>query len=328
MGASIVTKAALFFVLGCALLRATPRPPDEWTFIAFPGSSESALERVAGLAPASSIAAACAGPNPVTFVVERICNDISAATADFSRQRLIAGNFGRGGYTPDVLRALMSDAEARSRFAAQAARLAGAVGFGGLLLDFRGLGPRDLNYLLSLVQTIADSAKAARVESVGIVIPVADTAAYPGRHLGAITDFLALRMELDPALPGPLSPRDRMAAYLGARAGEIGANRLMLLIPSDGYVWRAGEARVRVSFEEAVATARDWNVALVRDETSGTLRAQSPLRGQVWVNDAGLIAAIVRDARRLGINRFALYGLGGEDPALWQAIGIAPPVTR
>lgn len=214
----------------------------------------------------------------------------------------------------------MSQDAGRHRFAGQAAALARDARYQRLLLDLRLLGPRDVDALVRLVSAVADSARAAGVSSLGIVVPVADTAAYPGRHLGALTDFLAATLELDPASPGPLSPRDRMSGLVGARAAEIGAHRVMLLLPAYGYLWPPGEPRRRISFEDAVATARDWGVDLVRDESSGTLRARAPGRGEIWVSDATLIDGIVRDARRLGIRKFALYGLGGEDPGIWTAI--------
>ncbi len=240
---------------------------------------------------------------------------------------MITGNSSSDGYRPDVLRAMMATPDGRDRFAEQATSLAVADGYDGMLLDFRLLGPRDAGALIALVATLGDAARANGIAPVGIVIPVADTAAYPGRHLGALTDFLALQMELDIASPGPVTPRNMMSALIGARAAEIGAHRVMLLIPADGYLWRDGEQRVRVSFDEAVAAANDWGVDLVRDESSRTLRASAPGRGEVWVNDAVLVSDLVSDARRLGIRKFGLYGLGGEDKALLQAMSHRP-VTR
>lgn len=304
-----------------------PRPPDEWTFVAFPGSSAASRARIVELAAANAVAFACAHPNPVSFVVQSGCGGLDPFVSE-RPQLLIVGNSSAQGYRPDVLRAIMTEASGGERFAAQAAALTGAAGYGGMLLDFRSLGPRDVNALVTLVTAISDSARARGIAPVGIVIPVADTAAYPGRHLGALTDFLAVRLELAPALPGPATPRDRMSRLIGARAAEIGAHRLMLLIPADGYLWRDGEDRVPASYEEAVAAARDWGAELVRDESSATLRARARGRGEIWVNDAVLIAAIVRDARRLGIRKFGLYGLGGEDPAIWAAIASGPPPTR
>ena len=322
--------AGLFLVAlcGCALLRSAPRPAEEWTFVVFPGSEEPARARATLLAASNAVAAACATPDSVTFVVESRCGGLDQRTVEKDRQLLIVSNWSETGYRPDILRALMAQPEGRQRFAAQASTLADTAGYGGMLLDFRSLGPRDVNALVALVAAVSDSARVRGVAPVGIVIPVADTAAYPGRHLGALTDFLAVRLELEPASPGPRTPRDRMSRLVGARAAEIGAHRVMLLLPADGYLWRDGEQRVRMSFEEAVATARDWGVELVRDESSATLRARARGRGEIWVNDAMLIAEIVRDARRLGIRRFALYGLGGEDPAIWPAIGAGPAITR
>ncbi len=312
---------------GCALLRAAPRQPEEWTLVFFPGHSAVAGGRADSLYGHYPIALPCAAPDTITFVVEAACGAPNPEPDDAESRLLIVSNWASTTYRPDILRALMEQPDGRQRFAARAVALAGRDGFDGMLLDLRLLAPRDVNSLVALVTVVSDSARSRSVAPLGIVIPVADTAAYPGRHLGALTDFLAVRLELEPASPGPLTPRDRMSALLGARAAETGAHRVVLLLPADGYAWLAGEGRRRVSFEEAVALARDWRAELVRDESSATLRARAPGRGEIWVNDAGLIAAIVRDARRLGIRRFALYGLGGEDPAIWSVI--APrPVTR
>lgn len=314
-------------VCGCALLRSAPRQPDEWTLVFFPVYPEAARSWSDSVSPLYPVALPCAAPDTVTFVVQAACGALNPQPDDADTRLLIVSNWASTVYRPDILRALMARPDGRQRFAAQAVALAERDGFDGMLLDLRLLGPRDASSLVALVSAVSDSARRRSVSPLGIVTPVADTAAYPGRHLGPLTDFLAVRLELEPASPGPFTPRDRMSALLGARAAEIGAHRIMLLIPADGHAWLAGEGRRRVSFVEAVALARDWRVDFARDASSSTLRARAPGRGEIWVNDAVLIADIVRDARRLGIRRFALYGLGGEDPAIWPVI--APPsVTR
>ena len=304
--------------LGCVLLRSSPRQPEEWTLIAFPGARSPEAD-APGFATDHTVASSCAEPNIVTLSVEP-CYGARVTNPGSGRSLLIIGNSSSDGYRPDVLRAIMSEAGTRARFASQSVTLAREGGHAGMLLDIRLLGPRDVDALVRLVSAVADSARSHGLSALGVVVPVADTAAYPGRHLGALADFLGARLELDPASPGPLTPRDRIAALVGARAAEIGAHRVMLLLPADGYIWPAGEARKRISFEEAVATARDWGVDLERDESSGTLRARAPGRGEIWVNDAVLVDGVVRDARRLGIRKFALYGLGGEDPGIRTAI--------
>lgn len=323
---TIAAGLLLLTLYGCALLRSAPRQPEEWTFLFFPGSSEAALGHAADLSALHAVALPCAALDTVTFAVESQCGPLNPQPDDADTRLLLVSNWASAAYRPDILRALMAQPEGRQRFAAQAAELGSRSGYDGMLLDLRLLGPRDVNDLVALVTSVADAAHSRGVSPVGIVVPVADTSAYPGRHLGALTDFLAVRLELEPASPAPSTPRDRISALIGARAAETGAHRVMLLIPADGYAWLAGDVRRRVSFADAVALAREWNVDFVRDESSSTLRARAPGRGEIWVNDAVLIAEIVRDARRLGIRRFALYGLGGEDPAIWAAI--PAPVTR
>ena len=41
---------------------------------------------------------------------------------------------------------------------------------------------------------------------------------------------------------------------------------------------------------------------------------------QMWVSDATLLAALVREAQTLGVSRIALWRLGQEDPAIWRML--------
>jgi spore germination protein YaaH len=63
------------------------------------------------------------------------------------------------------------------------------------------------------------------------------------------------------------------------------------------------------------------NNALVRDHASATLHASSPEGWELWVSDQVLLDTLVREARQLGVNTFALWRLGLEDPAVWNMIG-------
>ena len=58
--------------------------------------------------------------------------------------------------------------------------------------------------------------------------------------------------------------------------------------------------------------------ALVRrDSATATLRATSAGAWDLWVSDAGLIEALIREVRAQNVATIALWRLGQEDPAIW-----------
>jgi spore germination protein YaaH len=76
-----------------------------------------------------------------------------------------------------------------------------------------------------------------------------------------------------------------------------------------------------VSFADARRIAADSRTSLARDAATYTLRAARKPEWDMWVSDAALVHRLVRAARRTGVSRFALWRLGQEDPALWEALG-------
>lgn len=225
-------------------------------------------------------------------------------------------------FHPETIRALGSDSTVLAQAAGRTATLLGNAGYRGMILDFEGLTPDDLDVLLRVSDAFADSARAHGVSPTGMAIPATDTAAYPGRPLLGSVDFLVVMLYDQHWLtspPGPIASPDWAMRALGIRAGDIGSSRVVAAFPTYGYRWRSDSATEIVSFAEAQAAARDAHVALQRDPASNTLHAESD-GWSMWVSDAVLLDSLVRGARRTGISRFALWRLGLEDPRIWTDV--------
>ncbi len=225
-------------------------------------------------------------------------------------------------FHPETIRALGSDATVLGQAAGRTATLLGNAGYRGMILDFEGMTPDDLDVLLKVSDAFADSARAHGVSPTGMAIPATDTAAYPGRPLLASVDFLVVMLydqHWITSPPGPIASPEWAMRALGMRASDIGSSRVIAAFPTYGYRWRPDSAAAIVSFAEAETIARDAHVALRRDPASNTLHAESD-GWSMWVSDAVLLDSLVRGARRTGITKFALWRLGLEDPRIWTEV--------
>ena len=225
-------------------------------------------------------------------------------------------------FHPETIRALASDSTLLGKTAGSVAGVLGAKGYRGLILDFEGHTPADLDVLLRVTNAFADSARAHGVSPTGMAIPATDTASYPGRSLLGSVDFLVIMLYDQHWLtspPGPISSPDWAMRALGIRSADVGSSRIVAAFPTYGYEWRSDSATVVLSFSEAEQLAREAHVPLVRDPASSTLHAEAP-GWNVWVSDAVLLDSLVRAARRTGITKFALWRLGLEDPRIWTAV--------
>lgn len=227
-------------------------------------------------------------------------------------------------YHPEVIRALGESPEALSVAAGAITSVLTAGGARGVILDFQGMTPEDLQILVDVSRTIADSARAHSEHRIGIIIPAADSSGYPARILGRVAELLVVRFFPEHGLGTPSGPIVSPAWFtrrLGVRAGETGVNRIVAGIPADGVLWdNRGGAR-HITYAEAVRLAEGASTPIVRDPASGNLHATSTRDGwELWVADHELIETLIAEGRRIGVTRFALFGLDGADPQLWQVL--------
>ena len=95
---------------------------------------------------------------------------------------------------------------------------------------------------------------------------------------------------------------------------------MIAALPLYGYRWPTTGSAAALSFADAQRDAAGAGAELRRDSSTATLRATSPGAWDLWVSDAGLIEALMREVRAQDVGTIALWRLGQEDPAVWVTL--------
>lgn len=226
-------------------------------------------------------------------------------------------------FHPEIIRGIGGSPEIAATTAGAIASLVDAGGYRSVIVDFEGMTPHDLNALLAVTKSVADSVRAHGVSTVVIAVPAGDTAAYPAALLLQPADLI-MPMLYDQhwsgSPPGPIAAPDWVTRSLGTRVAEVGAARIVAAFPLYGYRWRRNAEPEVISYDDALKLTTMTNTPLARDNASETLHAVSPEGWEIWVADSALVGTLVRDARKLGVNSFGLWRLGLEDERVWSLI--------
>lgn len=303
-----------FAATACVRIPATTTTPASWWGFADPLDSRASLS----IAARPDIEAALTGwivIDSATYRPVRPYADTTQLPPRTARLAFVTTYQG-GRHRPETIRGLASDRGATRNAASLVIAEAVSNGYSGIVLDFAGMTARDLNALMTVASAMADSAHAHNIRPVVIAVPAADTAGYPGQLLASISDFvlvLSYDQHAQGTAPGSPASPEWFGQKLRARAAESGSNKIIAAVPVDGYRWvRYGDAS-RITFTEANEMLQRTGSRIERDPVTHTLHANIA-DAEIWVSDKRLVDILVRDARRMGVNRFVLWRLGGEDP--------------
>lgn len=235
----------------------------------------------------------------------------------------IVTNAVAGRFHADPMRRLAADPAALARAAGDVARRLTSGGYRGVVIDLEGFAAADRSVATAVIRAIADSARARRVLPIAVAVPAVDTAVFNGRDLVPAADYL-LVMLYDQhwmnSAPGPLAAPDWVRGATALRVGEVGADHVVAALPLYGYRWPTTGRAAALTFADAQRDAAAAGLTLQRDPASSSLRATSTGAWDLWVSDAGLIDALIREVRDQGVHTIALWRLGQEDPAMWSVL--------
>ena len=248
---------------------------------------------------------------------------LARSTPPGMRLMAIVTNAVAGRFHPDAVRRLASDSAALARAAHEIARRAASASYRGLVIDLEGLLAADRGGTAMVVRAIADSVRGRGVTPIAVAVPAVDTAAFPARSFVPAADYVLVMLydqHWTTSPPGPLAAPDWVRAATALRVAEVGAQHVIAALPLYGYRWPTSGSAAALTFADAQRDAAAAGVQLQRDAATSTLRATSPGAWDLWVSDAGLIAALIREVRAQGVETIALWRLGQEDPGVWSVL--------
>jgi peptidoglycan-N-acetylglucosamine deacetylase len=161
----------------------------------------------------------------------------------------------------------------------------------------------------------------------------------PGQELDYI-DFDALADNVDRFVamlfdetsdtdpPGPLASRSWFEGWVHVLLEDSDTKQWIIALGSYGYDWTIGGKKAElINFSEAMSRANDAEVE--NAEVQGP--SYSPYfyfqdedkEHAVWFLDAVTFLNQLREVRDQNAGGFALYRLGSEDPAIWEALSVS-----
>ncbi|MFZ3232222.1 MAG: hypothetical protein WA194_01570, partial [Patescibacteria group bacterium] len=108
---------------------------------------------------------------------------------------------------------------------------------------------------------------------------------------------------------------------------SVPANKLTVAIGNYGYDWKTGTGKTEataVTFQEAVTTARESESVPEFDSSAlnphYSYEDENGAAHDVWYLDAVTAFNQISAAREMGIDDFALWRMGSEDPSFWKLL--------
>ena len=127
---------------------------------------------------------------------------------------------------------------------------------------------------------------------------------------------------------GPIASQPWFVATMRHDLRGLPPGKVVVALGSYGYDWvKPGNADA-ISVEQALLTAHESSVVPRFDAVSGNVTFQYEGGGvprTVWMLDAASVHNQLMAVRGLGVNAFALWRLGTEDPAVWRIFGRGHP---
>ena len=202
--------------------------------------------------------------------------------------------------------------------------------FQGLNLDFENLADADYRRFPAFVARLKDALHPAGLQlSVDIEVGRPEV---PLAQLADLADFVVLmayNQHSQMGGPGPISAVGWYDSVLTRTLVKIPADKTVVGIANYGLDWqRDGSAARRLSFEDAMFTARDnrpeEDPKQVLDfdaqalNPTFTYQDASSHGHEVWLLDAVTAYNDLLLAHRAGVKGSVLWVLGSEDPAVWD----------
>ncbi len=192
----------------------------------------------------------------------------------------------------------------------------------GINVDFEELDEKGDEALISFQKDLYTVLHAQGFLVTQDIIPEDED--YNVKELANYNDYLFL-MAYDEhygsSVPGPVSSQKWIEKMLDEAAASIPSNKIILSFAGYGYDWPDGDEASSVTYQQAIATAKQFNATIKFDDDtyndSYSYTDGDSIHHDVYFTDAISNFNTIRFADEYGTAGTALWRLGSEDERLW-----------
>ncbi|MBV9840803.1 MAG: glycosyltransferase [Sphingomonadaceae bacterium] len=161
-----------------------------------------------------------------------------------------------------------------------------------------------------------------------VAVPVGDPD-WNLKAYAAIADkifLMAYDEHDDSGDPGPIASQGWFIQTVAHALQGVPRDKVVVALGSYSYDWGKGVDTDTLSVEDAWLRAHESNTIPSFDKASANSvydYDENGVHHEVWIEDAATIANEMAILRRSGLQGFALWRLGTEDPSIWELFGRA-----
>jgi peptidoglycan-N-acetylglucosamine deacetylase len=221
-------------------------------------------------------------------------------------------------------------AKRQDRFIRRVLSVLGKATASGVVVDWEQIDPAYKKDITGFIEKFADALHNDNKELWLCVEPGQELDYIDFEALADNVDrFVAMLFDetsdIDP--PGPLASRSWFEGWLHVLLEDSDTKQWIIALGSYGYDWMIGGRKAElINFSEAMSRANDAEVE--NAEVQGP--SYSPYfyfqdedkEHAVWFLDVVTFLNQLREVRDQNAGGFALYRLGSEDPAIWEALSV------
>jgi cellulose synthase/poly-beta-1,6-N-acetylglucosamine synthase-like glycosyltransferase/peptidoglycan/xylan/chitin deacetylase (PgdA/CDA1 family)/spore germination protein YaaH len=202
----------------------------------------------------------------------------------------------------------------------------------GVVVDWEQLDPTYKKDFTELLKKFADALHRDGRQLWLSVSPGQEIDYIDFDELSAYIDrFVALLFDetSDTDSPGPLASRMWFEGWLHVLLEDSDPRQWIIALGSYGYDWVIGGKKAElISFPEAMSRASNAEIDSAEVSAPGYnayfYYEDNDKEHAVWFLDVVTFLNELREVRKQKAGGFALYRLGSEDTAIWDALGVAP----
>jgi len=241
-----------------------------------------------------------------------------------------------GGWNRELVAQALRDPAGRQHHVQEIVTLVVDEGYPAVEIDYENLSAAEREPYAAFVEELATALHERNKElAVAVHAKLVEPGEWGGpqaqdwARIGAAADrVIIMTYDYDPVRPSPIAPLDWTRNVLRLAVSLIPPAKVIQGIPLYGYDWAGTAPGAGRTYRELIAIARAHNAELRRDARDKHLvfdYTTETVKHQASLVDAEAVGALAAIGREVGVAGYALWRLGGEDPAIWSESGLPAP---